>query len=135
MIGKINHVYKYHMITFSDYSIHISTTPRPDIVQPSVDTQAPGNNNVLNKPKNNHYNGNVDVIIPRPSGPNGNSYNTGQKPYIGKLVMNSVEALSPPGGNLLIVPGRYFCGGSYCFMSWCLIFFCAVGALCMLSYL
>ena len=32
---------------------------------------------------------------------------------------------------LLIVPRRYFCGGSFCFMSWCLIFFCAVGALCM----
>ena len=31
---------------------------------------------------------------------------------------------------LLIVPRRYFCGGSYCFMSWCLIF-CAVDALCM----
>ena len=23
---------------------------------------------------------------------------------------------------LLIVPKRYFCGGSYCFMSWCLFF-------------
>ena len=30
---------------------------------------------------------------------------------------------------LLIVPSRYFCGGSFCFMSWCLNFFCAVGAL------
>ena len=28
---------------------------------------------------------------------------------------------------LLIVPSRYFCGGSFCFMS------CAVGALCMFS--
>ena len=35
---------------------------------------------------------------------------------------------------LLIVPSRYFCGGSFCFMSWCLKFFCAVGALCMFSY-
>ena len=35
---------------------------------------------------------------------------------------------------LLIVPRRYFCGGSFCFMSWCLNFFCAVGALCMFSY-
>ena len=35
---------------------------------------------------------------------------------------------------LLIVPSRYFCGGSFCFMSWCLNFFCAVGALCMFSY-
>ena len=26
------------------------------------------------------------------------------------------------------------CGGSFCFMSWCIIFFCAVGALCMFSY-
>ena len=24
---------------------------------------------------------------------------------------------------LLIVPSRYFCGGSFCFMSWCLTFF------------
>ena len=24
---------------------------------------------------------------------------------------------------LLIVPRRYFCGGSFCFMSWCLKFF------------
>ena len=24
---------------------------------------------------------------------------------------------------LLIVPRRYFCGGSFCFMSWCLSFF------------
>ena len=27
-----------------------------------------------------------------------------------------------------------FCGGSFCFMSWCLKMFCAVGALCMFSY-
>ena len=27
-----------------------------------------------------------------------------------------------------------FCGGSFCFMSWCLKYFCAVGALCMFSY-
>ena len=26
-----------------------------------------------------------------------------------------------------------FCGGSFCFMSWCLKFFCAVGALCVFS--
>ena len=25
---------------------------------------------------------------------------------------------------LLIVPSRYFCGGSFCFMSWCLKFLC-----------
>ena len=33
--------------------------------------------------------------------------------------------LSPPILNfvLLIVPSRYFCGGSFCFMSWCLNFF------------
>ena len=24
---------------------------------------------------------------------------------------------------LLIVPRRYFCGGSFCFMSWCLFIF------------
>ena len=42
--------------------------------------------------------------------------------------------LSPPViFILLIVPGRYLCCGSNCSMSWCLIF-CAVGALCMLSY-
>ena len=35
---------------------------------------------------------------------------------------------------LLIVLKRYFCGGSFCFMSWCLNFFCAVGALCLFSY-
>ena len=35
---------------------------------------------------------------------------------------------------LLIVPSRYFCGGSFCFMSWCLKYFCAVGALCMFAY-
>ena len=30
----------------------------------------------------------------------------------------------PAGGFvLLVVPGRCFCGGSFCFMSWCLIFF------------
>ena len=28
----------------------------------------------------------------------------------------------------------FFCSGSFCFMSWCLKFFCAVGALCMFSY-
>ena len=28
---------------------------------------------------------------------------------------------------LLIVPSRYFCGGSFCFMSWCLKYLCAVG--------
>ena len=25
---------------------------------------------------------------------------------------------------LMNVPSRYFCGGSFCFMSWCLIFLC-----------
>ena len=35
---------------------------------------------------------------------------------------------------LLIVPSRYFCGGSFCFMSWCLKYICAVGALCMFAY-
>ena len=35
---------------------------------------------------------------------------------------------------LLIVPSRYFCGGSFCFMSWCLKYFCAVGALYVFSY-
>ena len=34
---------------------------------------------------------------------------------------------------LLIVPRRYFWGGSFCFVSWCLIFYCAVGALCVFS--
>ena len=31
--------------------------------------------------------------------------------------------LSPPVTVLLIVPRRYFCGGSFCFMSCCLNFF------------
>ena len=35
---------------------------------------------------------------------------------------------------LLIAPRQYFCGSSFCFMSLCLKFFCAVGALCMFSY-
>ena len=40
---------------------------------------------------------------------------------------------------LLIVPRRYFCGGSFCFMSWCLFIFllffsCSVGALCMFFF-
>ena len=32
---------------------------------------------------------------------------------------------SKPASNfvLLIVPSRYFCGGSFCYMSWCLKFF------------
>ena len=34
----------------------------------------------------------------------------------------------------LIITQIYFCGGSFCFMSWCLKIFCAVGALCMFSY-
>ena len=45
-------------------------------------------------------------------------------------------------GNLLVDPvnlspqvvNGFFCGGSFCFMSWCLKYFCAVGALCMFSY-
>ena len=35
---------------------------------------------------------------------------------------------------LLIVRRRYLCGGSFWFMTWCLKFFCAFGALCMFSY-
>ena len=35
---------------------------------------------------------------------------------------------------LLIVPSRYFCGGSFCFKSWCLKYFCAVGALCITEW-
>ena len=34
---------------------------------------------------------------------------------------------------VLIVPRRYFCGGSYCCLSWCYRF-CAVCALYMFSY-
>ena len=34
----------------------------------------------------------------------------------------------------LIITQIYFCGGSFCFMSWCLKNFCAVGTLCMFSY-
>ena len=41
--------------------------------------------------------------------------------------------LNRPVTVLLIVPSRYFCGGSFCFMSWCLKYFCAVGALCMFA--
>ena len=43
--------------------------------------------------------------------------------------------LNPPVSFVLqIVPSRYFCGGSFCFMSWCSKYFCAVGALCMFAY-
>ena len=35
---------------------------------------------------------------------------------------------------LLIVPRRYFCGGSYCFISWCLRFFVLLTPYIMLSY-
>ena len=46
-----------------------------------------------------------------------------------------IEAFKPASNFvLLIVPSRYFCGGTFCFMSWCLKYFCAVGALCMFSY-
>ena len=36
--------------------------------------------------------------------------------------------------NQFVFSYRYFCGGSFCFMSWCLKYFCAVGALCMFAY-
>ena len=42
--------------------------------------------------------------------------------------------LKPMADNDVTVPSRYFCGGSFCFMSWCLKYFCAVGALCMFAY-
>ena len=32
---------------------------------------------------------------------------------------------------LLIVPSRYFCGGSFCFMSWCLKFLCCWRLMCV----
>ena len=48
---------------------------------------------------------------------------------------NVIEAFKPASNFvLLIVPSRYFCGGSFCFVSWCLKYFCAVGVLCMFSY-
>ena len=43
---------------------------------------------------------------------------------------NSTITLERCYTNLLIG----FCGGSFCFMSWCLKYFCAVGALCMFAY-
>ena len=52
---------------------------------------------------------------------------------LGRYGMNSIERESK-SALLLIVPSRYFCGGSFCFMSWCLKYFCAVGALCMFAY-
>ena len=33
-----------------------------------------------------------------------------------------------------MIPSSDFCGGSFCFMSCCLKYFYAVGALCMFSY-
>ena len=36
---------------------------------------------------------------------------------------------------LLIVPRRYFCGGSFCFMSWCLNFLCCWRLMCVLIVL
>ena len=39
-----------------------------------------------------------------------------------------------PAGDfvLLIVPGRCFCGGSFCFVSWCLEFLCCWRLVCVL---
>ena len=41
------------------------------------------------------------------------------------LGINFVHVYFKPASNfvLLIVPSRYFCGGSFCFMSWCLKYF------------
>ena len=36
---------------------------------------------------------------------------------------------------LLIVPSRYFCGGSFCFMSWCLKFLCCWRLMCVFIFL
>ena len=35
----------------------------------------------------------------------------------------------------LIVPSRYFCGGSFCFMSWCLNFLCCWRLICVFIFL
>ena len=43
--------------------------------------------------------------------------------------------LSPPVTVLLIVPSRYFCGGSFCFMSWCLKFLCCWRLMCVFIFL
>ena len=52
----------------------------------------------------------------------------------GKHVRDIYTPIKPASNFiLLIVPRRYFCGGLFRFMSWCLNF-CAVGALCMFSY-
>ena len=36
---------------------------------------------------------------------------------------------------LLIVPSRYFCGGSFCFMYWCLKFLCCWRLMCVFIFL
>ena len=36
---------------------------------------------------------------------------------------------------LLIVPNRYFCGGSFCLMSWCLNFLCCWRLMCVFVFL
>ena len=44
------------------------------------------------------------------------------------------DRFEPAGGFvLLVVRCRCFCGGSFCFVSWCLRYFCAVGAFCVFS--
>ena len=46
----------------------------------------------------------------------------------------AVSAIEGPIEVSFIVPSRYFCGVSFCFMFWGLKYFCAVGALCMFAY-
>ena len=52
-----------------------------------------------------------------------------KRPYKARFIANSSSCttteLFKPASNfvLLIVPSRYFCSGSFCFMSWCLKFF------------
>ena len=36
---------------------------------------------------------------------------------------------------LLVVPGRCFCGGSFCFVSWCLKFLCCWRLVCVFMFL
>ena len=36
---------------------------------------------------------------------------------------------------LLTVPSRYSCGGSFCFMSWCLNFWCCWRLMCVFIFL
>ena len=52
----------------------------------------------------------------------------------GEVSTCKIELSPPVIFLLLIVPRRYFCGGSYCFLCLGVNNVCGVCALCMLSY-